>query len=79
MSETCSPCAECEPVDRRGRMIRVLAKRYGRRVERSGTGHYKLVRDGCVPVTASASPKNVDHWLIRVEKDLKATTPDDNS
>ena len=61
-------------MDRRYRDLKTLARRYGYDVDYSGgKGHGRLIcRSGDRPtITVAGSPKNVDHWLRSIERDLK--------
>lgn len=57
---------------RNKREITKLARRFNRRVEEN-RGHYKLVclRGERPTIFCASTPKNADHWLACVERDLR--------
>ena len=62
--------------DKHSRTLSMLAASYGYAVERGGK-HFRLRPIPPLagrPITVSVSPKNPDHWLKQVTRDLRNAT-----
>ena len=53
------------------RRVHDLAKRYGFKLSMRRGGHARLDRDGYPTIWCSVSPKNQDHALRNIERDIR--------